>query len=326
MRLVFLFTVLLLSTSVKSQVVPSNCTAPDSIVDRYREDATLLTLRRIYLNEDSHMDSVIIPVNYIDTVLNAMIAVYNATSIPERDTVIDILDISPLHDLGLHMFTISADSGLVWMNQLEVNNLNTGFTLLDNIITDYNFSQYGYYDWPWWYHSSTFVTTDIYNINAIIEPLSSSPQVYDIFPDFNMFDGSDMLHIIHADHVELRYMYRWGDCPSGCMYQRTWVFNVYFDCSVEFVESYNGQAPDASLSIINLDNVTFGPNPTSESIKVNGIEGQYDFNILDPLGKVLLSNTNNGTESIDLSTLSMGTYFLQIMKESANLQRKIIKL
>lgn len=262
MRIILLTILLLACPSVKSQIVPSNCVAPDSIIDKYKEDATLLTLRRIYFNNDSHKDSVIIPENYIDTVLNAMIAVYNATSIPERDTVIDVFDVSPIHDLGLHMFTLSADSGLVWMNQLEVGNLNTGFTELDNIITNYNFTQYGYYDWPWWYHSSTFVTNDTYNIKTIIEPLNLSPQVYYADPDFELFDGPDMLHIVHANRVELRYMHRWGDCMSGCMNQRTWVFNVYFDCSVEFVESYNGPAPDASLSNINWASLTVGPNPS----------------------------------------------------------------
>ena len=144
MRFLVLLILLVLSTSVKSQIVPSSCAAPDSIIDAYKEDATLLTLRRIYWNGDSHKDSVIIPEDYIDTVLNAMIAVYNVASIPERDTVIDVFDIRPLYDLGLHMFTLRADSGLVWMNQLEVGNLNTGFTELDNIITNYNFTIFIY--------------------------------------------------------------------------------------------------------------------------------------------------------------------------------------
>jgi len=326
MRFIFPFFLLLLSTSAKSQIVSSSCAAPDSIINSYKEDATLLTLRRIYLNGDSHKDSVMIPESYIDTVLNAMIAVYNVTSIPERDTVIEVFDISPLYNLGLHTFTLSADSGLAWMNQLKVGNLNTGFTELDNIITDYNFTQYGYYDWPWWYHSSTFVTNNTYNIKAIIDPLNAFPEVYGIGPDFNGFDGPDMLHIVHTDHVELRYMHRWGDCPAGCMYQRTWVFKVYFDCSVEFVESYDGPAPDASLSEIDWNNVTVGPNPSTGVITVRGIEGKYDYAVVDLLGKIIISNTNNGSKAIDVSSLPEGTYVFHLKMEGANLQRKIIKL
>lgn len=326
MRLIFLILLFFLSTSVKSQIIQSSCVASDSIIEIYKEDATLLTLRRIYLNGDSHKDSVIIPENYIDTVLNAMIAVYNATSIPERDTVIDVFGIIPFYNYGLHMFSLGADSGLVWMNQLEIGNLNTGFTELDNIITNYNFTQYGYYDWPWWYHSSTFVSNETYNVKALIEPLNLSQQVYYADPDFQIFDGPDMLHIIHSNYVEMRYMRRWGDCPSGCMYQRTWVFNVYFDCSVEFVESYDGPSPDASVTDINLEHVIVGPNPSKGIITIKGIEGKYDYDIVDNLGKVIVSSINNESETIDLTSLPNGTYILQIMKGDTNLTRKIIKL
>lgn len=325
MRFIFLIVTLILSPSVESQIVASSCDAPDSIVNSYKEDATLLALRRIYLNSDSYMDSAIIPNSSIDTVLNAMIAVYNATSISERDTVIDLYSIAPIHDLSLHSFTISADSSLAWMNQLEVGNLNTGFTALDDIIADYNFTQYNYYDWSWWYHSSTFVTSTAYNINAIIDPLKAFPQVYDVSSGGIGFDGPDLQHAVFSDHVELRYIHRWGDCPSGCMYQRTWVFKVYFDCSVEFVESYNGLGPDASLVGADFAYVSVGPNPTSGIVKVTGLESHFDFTVLDALGKIVFSGSNNGSETIDLSSLSNGTYVFQIKMDGSNLMRRIIK-
>ena len=65
-----------------SQAVPSSCTAPASIVSKYRKDANRLALRKIYLKNLPYQDSVLIPKTHADTVLNALVAVHNAGSLP----------------------------------------------------------------------------------------------------------------------------------------------------------------------------------------------------------------------------------------------------
>ena len=93
--LLFLFIAYQISSNC--QIVPSVCTAPDSIVTKYKEDADRLTLRKIYRNNLSFKDSIDIPKVHSDTVLNALIAVYNATTLSERDTVTIMFDIRYLN-------------------------------------------------------------------------------------------------------------------------------------------------------------------------------------------------------------------------------------
>lgn len=326
MRILVLLSFLIITINSNSQIIQSSCTAPDSIISRYKEDAMVLTLRRIFLHGDTHKDSIQIPQSYVDTVLNAMIAVYNAITIPERDTVIDILNLSPLYDVGLHMFSLGADSSLVWMNELEQGNINTGFMPLDNILLDNNFIQNNYYTWPWWYHTSTFITTDTINIKAAISPLQNEPEVYYASPDYNLFDGPNIKHIVHPNYVEMRYHYRWGDCPSGCMSQRTWVFHIYYDCSVEFIGSYNGSEPIASLENFNIDPLVVAPNPFTHEISISGVTGNFNYNILGLTGKVVASGVVENSNAIDLSLLSSGSYLLLVEKQQMVFKKKLIKL
>ena len=326
MKIAILSLLLIVSTSSIAQLVPSSCSAPDSIIARYKEDATLLALRRIYDNNNPYKDSVNIPEQYIDTILDAMIAVYNATSIPERDSVIEGWDIHPLFNRGLHMFTVNADSSYAWMDQLQLGNASAGFAPLDAIITQNDFTQNAYYDWPWWYHTVIFGTTNTINIEASIQPLALSSEVYSVTSDHNEFDGSNIISFVHPDHVELRYLHRFGDCPSGCIYQHTWIFNVYYDCSVELVASYDGPALGIADNNIQSDPIMVSPNPFSTYITINGMEGNYSYQVVDNLGKVVASNNRATDQSIDLSSLPTGSYILLLEQEDKLVQKQLIKL
>ncbi|HSI90186.1 MAG TPA: hypothetical protein VK927_03670, partial [Adhaeribacter sp.] len=56
-----LFFFLFWSQAVMGQTVLSSCTAPDSIISKYQDDADRLAVRKIYRNSLAFMDSVDIP-------------------------------------------------------------------------------------------------------------------------------------------------------------------------------------------------------------------------------------------------------------------------
>jgi hypothetical protein len=112
MKNFILLILLFLSAHTKGQTVSSSCTAPDSIVERYEYDAYRMTMQKFYRNNISYKDSVNIPYSHIDTVMRALLAVYNATALPARDTVVTMFDIHIHPDLYLNEIWITADSGV----------------------------------------------------------------------------------------------------------------------------------------------------------------------------------------------------------------------
>jgi hypothetical protein len=83
-----------------SQIIPSICTGPDIAVESYKIDATQIAIRKLFDQNLVYKDSIDVPEVHRNTILDALIAVYN-TEIPERDTVIDIFDIHILFkDMG----------------------------------------------------------------------------------------------------------------------------------------------------------------------------------------------------------------------------------
>ncbi len=61
-----------------SQGVPSSCTAPDSIVNLFAEDAARITLDLMIERNPTYTDSTNIPQALQDTFLRTLIAVYNS--------------------------------------------------------------------------------------------------------------------------------------------------------------------------------------------------------------------------------------------------------
>lgn len=316
------------NSGVKAQAIPSSCVSHDSIVNMYLRDATALTLERIYTNNDTHKDSVEIPLTYIDTILNAMIAVYNVSSLPERDTVLDIYDIHVRTDYSLQSFILSADSNLIWMQELQIGNLNSGFVELDDIILGHDFVIDSYFNFGnnYWYHYVGFTTDNYINIGATVSSLENSPELRNLEHSGDSFDGSDIEATIFDNYVELKYIYRWGDCPSGCIYQRTWVFNVYFDCSVEFITSFDG----IEVTAINENSsdviISIGPNPTKDYVNVFGLENTFTYCVFDINGNEVKNGSINEPGVIDISDLADGIFIIEIQSENHIYRERIIKL
>ncbi|MEX1191934.1 MAG: T9SS type A sorting domain-containing protein [Brumimicrobium sp.] len=319
----------LISNLAITQIVPSDCDAHDSIIEQYSEDAQRLTLDRIFEHNYTYVDSVIIPSTYSDTVLNALVAIHNAVGIQERDTVVDMLDIHSNVMVSMNNFYLAADSTLSWMENLSNGNLNTGQPILDEIISDYDFYLYDYYVTPGYSYSramAIFVSNENFNLKPITDTIETIPFVY--YADQNAFslDASTIYDTIFPTHVELTFNYGWGDCPSGCTGNRYWKFNVYYDCSVEFVESYGGELPpNASVGTNVNSSVSIYPNPVTSKINIDGIENSFSYSFYDLKGNEVLRGHSN-SNMINLNKLEKGIYIISIKVKNEIVRKKIIKL
>ena len=323
----YILVLLIISNFSNAQVIQSDCSAPDSIVDLYNEDAQRLTLDRIFDQNFPYVDSVIIPTSYSDTVLKALIAVYNAFGIPERDTVIDMLDIHSRTTISMNNFYLSADSLLGWMQNLSLGNLNTGQSVLDDIIATYGFTLTSYSPHPIQsFATAIFLSNDNYNLQPITDAIETITGVW--WAESNNWggDGSTIYSTIYPNYVELTYRYAWGDCPAGCTGERAWKFKVYYDCSVEYIGTEGSVLPPtASINIKETTPLCLYPNPFCNSISIDGVKGIYSYQILNLNGEIITEGTSSNM-NIHLNELVKGSYIISIQSDNQTSRKRIIKL
>lgn len=308
------------------QIVASSCTAPDSIVEKYNADADRLTVRKIYQYNLTYIDSIEIPQTHTDTILNAMIAVYNATSLPARDTVITMYNIHSFPNPDINSFSVSADSNLTWMQQLKNGIFPTGNSTIDSLTNLYNLNvtYYSTYFGFMAYHTVSFQSDSNYNIQPLSDIYETISGVFFSDPGGWGGDGNDITSTIYSDHVELIYSVGWEDCPSGCIARRYWKFKIYYDCSVEFVGSYG--TPLAIATINELDR-TFStavfPNPFDNHFAIKGLNEDYDYFIYNMAGQLMTEGKSFKGQTQNLDFLPLGQYLLRV---KTNKQITIYKL
>jgi len=75
------------------------------------------------------------------------------------------------------------------------------------------------------------------------------------------------------------------------------------------------------------DNFSIYPNPTSDYLVLNGIENnsKVDFEILDSNGKLLLKNTINTSNKIDVRNFIKGIYYLNATQNKKRFSKTFVK-
>ncbi|MBK7213865.1 MAG: T9SS type A sorting domain-containing protein [Bacteroidales bacterium] len=320
-----LFFLLLEVVLAHCQIVVSSCDAPDSIMAIYKEDAQRMVLYKTYMYYSPYRDSVNIPDTAVQAIVNPLIAVYNAISLPARDTVVNILNLHAFPLRPLDKFMIIADSNQNYMQQFKVGIIPTGDATVDSLMNLYQISMYAYATWSMipGNHQVYFETENNYNMPVIASQWSNIPGVSYSLCDMLGGSGDDIMDSIYSDHVNLKYLKGWGDCYAGCTEYRIWEFNVYPDCSVEYVGSYGNDLPlgmNENLQTL----IKVSPNPFTQTIKVNGIQTPYSFMIYSLLGQMLMAGNSNSAE-IDLSKLLPGIYYLSIDYKTTRITQIICK-
>ncbi|WP_165851367.1 T9SS type A sorting domain-containing protein [Brumimicrobium aurantiacum] len=303
----------------QSQIYPSSCTGSEYAFNRFKIDATQIAVRKFFDQNLTYKDSIDVPDAHRDTILNALIAVYNL-SIPESDSV-DWLDIDIIYQRMGDVF-ISVDTSYFTMSEPS----------LDSLITKYNLSYF--------YHNPeviVFNVADKYNQRALIKALEDVSGISDAAGRFTEMDGGNIEAEIHDDYVELVYTYAWHLCPFNCQYYRHWKFRVYYDCSVEFVEAYGDEYfPLDELGLNNngiFEDISLFPNPANDklNISLNNYTNSMKLEIIDLTGKKVktLNYSSQGNVefkmSIDISNLRNGLYFCKFTSDGKQVTHKFIK-
>ncbi len=323
---ILLLTILLAGKIVHGQTVVSSCVAPDSIVKTFKDDADRLTVRRINAIHATYQDSVKIPKAWSDTVLKALIAVYNATTLPARNTVVG-LNIHTFPTPSLTDIDVSADSNLFWMHQLRSNIIPTGFSSLDSLISMYNLHVAYYHDYSHLlsFHTVSFQSDSNYNLSPLTTIFDSLNGVTYSSLGSTVGDGNDITDSILPTYVKLIYSYGWNDCPAGCIFKHYWEFKVYYDCSVEFVGEYGSPYSGTNIQTNNKPAFSVHPNPFSSKITVDNNASSYEYYLINSYGQIIRRDKTNASEILHLDDLPTGVYALHLTVDNVTKTIKLVK-
>ena len=318
----------------EAQIVESSCEAPDSVRAAYENDAAFLSLKKQWLG-GGVVNSVIPDELLKDSILNAMMAVYNAHALGQRNEVITLYNIHAAYQEQLQEFTVFLDPDFVNSTSQVFDTLSEriGNDLLDAVIDVY---QLELVDLTWDADSSLLEAriqpTVVIDIDLVIEELASFQGVIGVTKIIAEGESrTDISYQSTASYVDLTYTYRWGNCISGCQSEHNWTFRIYPDCQVELI-SVEGD----ELAVTNLRHIlsiALFPNPTPDQVSINlvsppqlGLHLQL-YNAMGQLISISEMPSHNGLIelSLSLSDLPIGVYFLSVTNGDAVLTEKLVK-
>jgi len=220
------------------------CTTSDNIRARYTESAYQMMMRS-YLADTSlaQYHQAELSTKERDRLLGLIQAVYN-TSSPQRDTIFNVYSIAEYPLVSLYDLTLQVDA-----NAQEGKNLMagkpTGNTSFDALLAKYGIDSFrnGITPGAFW----VFARTDVpHNMVQVAKELKAFPFIYSSEAGGYVGDG-DRIKLNTFEcfaapcPVEIDFSIGRGDCPAGCTFRRHWVFHVFDDCTVQFVNAYDGQ-------------------------------------------------------------------------------------
>jgi hypothetical protein len=324
-----------LSLSGAAQIFPSSCAAPDSVKQAYRTDAQRLALRRVFQLKTSEMDSTNIPADKTDTALNALILLYNAGTMPARDTVIDMLNIhsfatsldSP-YKFSMNKLEIYADQTYPWMDDYKNGIIPTSDASINQFQNFYNLHFDTYVDLTFGFDGLEFTSDSNYNMHAVAANFSQA------FPnsvgnDMGMAgDGPDiMLDTVTATYTQLTFRYGWEDCPVGCIYNRYWTFQCNFDCTVTYIGSTGDTLPWQPNSVANIGGgaaLSVYPNPFNDKIIVKNVAEGSDYLLYSVTGATIQQGKLSEGAAI-APDCPPGFYFLRVSDKEKTRTVKLLK-
>jgi hypothetical protein len=325
-KILLLIIIYCCTLSTNAQIIPSTCIASDSVKNLYQKDADRLAVQKFFRRNLDLKDTIEIPKIHSDTILNALIAVYNLQGVSAKDTVVSQLNLHTFHNPFLDELFFMADSNLSWMQQFRNGSLITGNSTIDSLLSklSLNLKSYSTLSWAFAYHMVVLHSNNLYNIIPLTKQIELIPGVQYSGPQEVAGSGDNILDSIHTNHVELTYVKGWGDCHNFCINERFWKFKVYFDCTVEYMGSYGSTidfyVPPLSLQhvqpVLPNKNISVSPNPFLNSIKIEGINESTHFIIKNIMGQTVMNGAINNGSIDNLQHLQDKIYVLHLSSHS----------
>lgn len=330
---------LLFSLSLTAQT-PSSCDIPEELQDAYDQDVKSLAIKRMQTFNSPDFNKIEIPQIWQDSIFEGLAAIYNANSIPQRDSIFNMYCVHDVFGSPISFgFLVGVTAGSPMATAWEAGITLTGNTYLDSILTKYNFEVTGYISGI---HVGILQTDQILNLYALGNDLAANiPEIQYGEPDF-LIGGAGRINYEVDQNGNRLYGFRfeWNDCFDGCDNAYIWNYRVKSDCSVEFLgieqfgffgiealpDPVNCMLTDVEDPIEEQEKISIFPNPTSDIIVVKNAPANAQWRLFSTNGALSQTGQLDQME-IDLSHLPKGMYFLQLLSAKGELisSTKLIK-
>ena len=101
--------------------------------------------------------------------------------------------------------------------------------------------------------------------------------------------------------------------------------DIEFRWAASFIMNDGNPNPPTSISDISKNSINIYPNPSDGQINISGIKNLKQIKVLDAQGKLVWNSMISMSEviNIDLSENAPGTYIIELITETGNIQKKI---
>lgn len=199
-----------------------NCVVDTFISNHYTEEA--LKLGAIYYKDSINF-------LYDDTIVHTFLQAYTALFYSGLPEVEDIINISSRYDLNRPIGIVLEYDTVHWATNISQNK-PSGNTVFDSLINTFHLK----IETDPYNGTIELAPTDIViNSDSLATYFTKIDSIYSYPYDFEFGSGNYTYFHIYPDGLFLRFTIGWGDCPAGCLYNKSWEFMVYEDCSVEFL-------------------------------------------------------------------------------------------
>lgn len=333
--------------------VTSSCGVPSLLKMEYKRDVAQLASYRIYQIQSPDTDLVQIPPAYSDSIFEGLAAIFNATSIPERDSVFNFYCVHNLNPFagfgGYSGFLVKVDTNYAWTHAWQNLMTLTGDPLMDTILTRYHLKISNFYNWIIGDYAELSVDSS-WNTYALIDSINLVPGV--LMTELNSWVGvaGKISYEMIGNSKYYNFYFEYQDCFDGCDAYRNWKFKVNSDCSVEYLGLENwcfwdqlgtlGLCPFPAPINCNTftpieeieeksGSVVIFPNPSDGIFQIELVGMEINENpslaIYNVLGELVYTSVfNSDTQQIDLGPISKGVYFVRINSGQTILTKKIV--
>lgn len=238
MNRIYLAIVFWMSFNVSVAQVQSNCVPPPALQYHYNVDVKNLALTRINALRSADTSSIVIPQVCQDSIWRGLAAIYNATSIPQRNEVFDVYCVHNSSGYTRSVFNsinVTVDTLSPWISNWRNLIAPTGNQTFDDLLLNYGFSMADFFDFPQ-HKTGVFTTDQLLNVKPLIDSLETFAHVVRAEKATYHGDGDKITYAMVDNYQYFNFFIGWGDCSSGCTGGFEWRFKVdYNTCSVYFL-------------------------------------------------------------------------------------------
>jgi len=197
----------------------------------YRKDAEKLAVRHINELDSTQTE---IPQKLVDLLYKGLVHIALSND-PKAKDVTETYNVHARMPVSPREIIVEADTTAEWISAWRNEITKTGNKELDTLIEQFNFTLVEYRELKHVLPTAmaTLRSDQVINGYAVGRLFERLEDIESAGYDY-VTDGSDIRVIFFENHLQYIYEYGFGDCPSGCIGNHRWKFNVYKDGDVVF--------------------------------------------------------------------------------------------